>query len=130
MENYIFLFFLFVALELFEANWQKSDTLHGVIQNNFMVYQKSLFTFFILNPTFFYTLFLMVYLNNQTLLMLVMALIKFADVAFKISMMKKLSDGQTLEEVMPMNVKMGILYRYMNVVIYPLTFLFAIDAIK
>lgn len=41
-------------------------------------------------------------------------------------MMKKLSQGQKIEEVMPMNVKMGFLYRYMNVLIYPLTFFFAI----
>ena len=54
-------------------------------------------------------------------------IVKFADVAFKISMMKKLSEGKKLEDVMPVNVKMGFLYRYMNVVIYPLTFLFALN---
>jgi len=126
MDNFIFLIALFVALELFEANWQKSDSLYGVIHNNFLVYQKSLFTFFILNPTFFYVIFLEIYLNTNSLLMYVMMIIKFVDVSFKITMMKKLSQGQKIEEVMPMNVKMGFLYRYMNVVIYPLTFFFAV----
>lgn len=129
MDNIIFLFFLFVALELFEANWQKSDSLYGVIYNNYLIYQKSLFTFFILNPTFFYVLFLTVYLNIDSLLMYAMLIIKFADVAFKITMMKKLSEGQKMEEVMPVNVKMGFWYRYMNVGIYPVTFLFAVHAI-
>ncbi len=129
MDNLIFLFFLFVALELFEANWQKSESLYGVIYNNFLVYQKSLFTFFILNPTFFYVLFLTIYLNTDSFLMYAMMIIKFVDVAFKITMMKKLSQGQKMEEIMPVNVKMGFVYRYMNVVIYPLTFLFAINAI-
>lgn len=127
MDNLIFLFFLFVALELFEANWQKSDSLYGVIYNNFLVYQKSLFTFFILNPTFFYALFLIIYLQLDSFLMYTILIVKFADVAFKISMMKKLSEGKKLEDVMPVNVKMGFLYRYMNVVIYPLTFLFALN---
>lgn len=127
MDNLIFLFFLFVALELFEANWQKSDSLYGVIYNNFLVYQKSLFTFFILNPTFFYALFLIIYLKMDSFLMYTILIVKFADVAFKISMMKKLSEGKKLEDVMPVNVKMGFLYRYMNVVIYPLTFLFALN---
>ncbi|PKN15028.1 MAG: hypothetical protein CVU67_02585 [Deltaproteobacteria bacterium HGW-Deltaproteobacteria-24] len=129
MDNLIFLFFLFVALELFEANWQKSESLYGVIYNNFLVYQKSLFTFFILNPTFFYVVFLTIYLNTDSFLMYAMMIIKFVDVAFKITMMKKLSQGQKMEEIMPVNVKMGFVYRYMNVVIYPLTFLFAINAI-
>ena len=129
MDNLIFLFFLFVALELFEANWQKSDTLYGVIYNNFLVYQKSLFTFFILNPTFFYVLFLTIYLQLDSFLMYTILIVKFADVAFKISMMKKLSEGKKLEDVMPVNVKMGFLYRYMNVLIYPLTFLFALNII-
>ncbi len=125
MDNFIFLFSLFIALELFEANWQKSDSLYGVIHNNFLVYQKSLLTFFILNPTFFYVIFLEIYLNTNSLLMYVMIIIKFVDVSFKITMMKKLGEGQKMEEVMPMNIKMGFLYRYMNVLIYPLTFLFA-----
>jgi len=129
MDNLIFLFFLFVALELFEANWQKSESLYGVIYNNFLVYQKSLFTFFILNPTFFYVVFLTIYLNTDSFLMYVMMIIKFVDVAFKITMMKKLSQGQKMEEIMPVDVKMGFVYRYMNVVIYPITFLFAINAI-
>ncbi|MFA7091416.1 MAG: hypothetical protein WC149_06165 [Arcobacteraceae bacterium] len=129
MDNLIFLFFLFVALELFEANWQKSDTLYGVIYNNFLVYQKSLFTFFILNPTFFYVLFLTIYLHMDSFLMYAMLIIKFIDVAFKLSMMKKLSEGKKMEDVLHVNVKMGFLYRYMNVLIYPLTFLFALNII-
>lgn len=129
MDNFIFLFFLFVALELFEANWQKSDSLYGVIYNNFLVYQKSLFTFFMLNPTFFYVVFLTIYLNIDSWLMYAMMIIKFVDVAFKITMMQKLSKGEKMEDIMPVNMKMGFLYRYMNVLIYPITFLFAINAI-
>ncbi|MDD2640321.1 MAG: hypothetical protein PHS65_04940 [Arcobacteraceae bacterium] len=129
MDNLIFLFFLFVALELFEANWQKSDSLYGVIYNNFLVYQKSLFTFFMLNPTFFYVVFLTIYLNIDSWLMYAMMIIKFVDVAFKITMMQKLSKGEKMEDIMPVNMKMGFLYRYMNVLIYPITFLFASNAI-
>jgi hypothetical protein len=61
--------------------------------------------------------------------MYAMLIIKFADVAFKITMMKKLSEGQKMEEVMPMNVKMSFWYRYMNVGIYPVTFLFAVHVL-
>lgn len=129
MDNIIFLFALFFALELFEANWQKAQSLHGTIYNNFLVYQKSLLTFFVLNPTFFYVLFLIIYLNTNSLLMYAMLIIKFIDVAFKIVMMKKLTNGEKMEDIMPVNAKMGFFFRYMNACIYPVTFLFALDYI-
>ncbi|MFA7084429.1 MAG: hypothetical protein WC141_07840 [Arcobacteraceae bacterium] len=129
MDTIIFLFTLFFALELFEANWQKSQSLHGTIYNNFLVYQKSLLTFFVLNPTFFYVLFLIIYLDTSSLLMFAMLIIKFIDVAFKIVMMKKLSQGEKIEDIMPVNAKMGFFFRYMNAIIYPVTFLFAINYI-
>lgn len=129
MDTILFLFFLFIALELFEVNWQKSDTLYGIIYNNYLLYQKSLFTFFIFNPTFFYALFLLVYLNIDSMLLIAIAVIKFIDIVFKISMMKKLSNGERMEDIMPMNAKMSFLFRYMNVLVYPVTFLFAVNYI-
>ncbi len=57
--------------------------------------------------------------------MYAMIAVKFIDVGFKISLMKRLSNDERIEEVMPLNVKMGFLYRYMNVLIYPISFLFA-----
>lgn len=55
--------------------------------------------------------------------------IKFVDIAFKLSMMKKLNEGYEINQVMPMNIKMTPLYRYMNVLIYPLSFIFAVGLI-
>ncbi len=52
-------------------------------------------------------------------------LIKFFDITFKLSIMKKISQGNELFEIIPMNIKMGIIFRYMNVIIYPLFFLIA-----
>jgi len=43
--------------------------------------------------------------------------------------MKKLSHGISIETIIPMNIKMTPLLRYFNVLIYPLTFLFAIKFI-
>lgn len=127
MDNILFLFFLFIALELFEVNWQKSDSLYGVIYNNYLIYKKSLFTFFIFNPTFFYALFLLVYLNVDSMLLIAIAVVKFIDVFFKISMMKKLDNGEKMEDIMRVNAKMGFTFRYMNVLIYPISFLFAVN---
>jgi len=39
--------------------------------------------------------------------------------------MKKISQGNELFDIIPMNIKMGIIFRYMNVLLYPLFFLIA-----
>lgn len=121
----ISLFFIFIAVELFESNWQKSDDLYGLINNNFLVFNKNIFLYFCLHLSFFYTIFLSFYTNNFGFWISSIFILKFLDISFKLSMMKKLSNGSSIEEIMPMNIKMTPLYRYMNVLIYPLSFLFA-----
>ncbi|WP_368029656.1 hypothetical protein [Arcobacter sp. s6] len=39
--------------------------------------------------------------------------------------MQKLLNGKDINQIIPMNINMNLVFRYMNVFIYPLTFLFA-----
>lgn len=120
---YLFLFFIF--LELFEASWQKSNTLHGLILYNFTIYKKNIFLYFLLHATFFYTIFISIYLNNFTFWMSSILVIKFLDIVFKISLMKKLSEGLSLSEIIPADINMTFIFRYIGVIIYPLSFILA-----
>ncbi|MBP9616178.1 putative membrane protein [Arcobacter acticola] len=122
----LLLFLIFVALEFFESTWQKSDTLYGLINNNFSIFNKNIILYFLLHTTFFYTIFLSFYLNNFTFWMSSILVIKFLDISFKLTLMQKLSSGKEINELIPMNINMNLVFRYMNLVIYPLTFLFAI----
>ena len=122
----LLLFLIFVALEFFESTWQKSDTLYGLINNNFSIFNKNIILYFLLHTTFFYTIFLSFYLNNFTFWMRSILVIKFLDISFKLTLMQKLSSGKEINELIPMNINMNLVFRYMNLVIYPLTFLFAI----
>lgn len=128
--DFFYLFMIFVFVELFESNWQKSQTLHDLILKNFSLYKTNIFLYFVCHISFFYTIFLALTFNNFSFLMSSIVIIKFLDITFKLSMMKKLYNGLLIEEVMPMNIKMTLLYRYMNVIIYPITFLFAIGFIQ
>ncbi len=119
------LFLIFVALELFESKWQKSDTLYGLLNNNFQIFQKNIFLYFLLHVTFFYTILVSFYLNNFSFWMSSILIIKFLDISFKLSLMKKLSNGTNIEEIIPFNMTMVPILRYMGVIIYPLSFLFA-----
>ena len=125
----ISLFFIFIAIELFESNWQKSDTLHGVLINNYSIYKTNILIFFLLNASFIYSIFLVIYLKNNTFLMLSIVGVKFLDIAFKLNIMSKMTNDLPLEEIIP-NIKMNLLFRYMNAFIYPLTFLFAVGYIS
>lgn len=122
----ISLFFIFIAIELFESNWQKSETLYGLLSNNYSIYRTNILLFFLLNASFIYAIFLIIYLQNNTFLMLSIVGIKFLDIAFKINIMTKMSNGIALEEIMP-NIKMNLLFRYMNAFIYPISFLIALE---
>ena len=120
------LFLIFIVLEFFESTWQKSDTLYGLIYNNFSIFNKNIILYFLLHTTFFYIIFVSFYLNNFNFWMSSILVIKFLDISFKLTLMQKLSNGKELNEIIPMNINMNLVFRYMNVLIYPLTFLFAI----
>jgi hypothetical protein len=120
------LFLIFIALEFFESTWQKSDTLYGLIYNNFSIFNKNIILYFLLHTTFFFTILVSFYLNNFNFWMSSILVIKFLDISFKLTLMQKLSSGKELNEIIPMNINMNLVFRYMNVLIYPLTFLFAV----
>lgn len=125
--DFITLLLIFVVLELFESTWQKSDSLHGLILNNFYLFKKNIFIYILLHTSFFYTIYLSFSLNNFGFWMSSILVLKFLDIIFKLSMLKKLNEGISINDVMPMNVKMTPLYRYMNVIIYPLSYIFAVS---
>lgn len=51
--------------------------------------------------------------------------LKFLDISFKLNIMKKLSEGKNIEEIVPFNLTFTFLTRYLNVIIYPASFLLA-----
>ena len=113
-------FFIFVAIELFESNWQKSSTLHGMLENNFLVYKRNIFLYFILHISFFYSIYLSISSNNFGFWMSSILALKFFDIIFKLSIMKKLSDGINIDEIVPFDANITPILRYLNVIIYPL----------
>lgn len=125
----ITLLFIFVGLEFLESTWQKNESLYGLIYKNFLLYKKNIFLYFIFHSTFFYTLFLSVYLNNYGFWMSSIIIVKFMDMVFKLNMMQKLNNGYEIKQIMPINVRLTNTIRYFNVLVYPLSFAFAMNII-
>ena len=119
------LFIIFIFIELFESKWQKSQTLHGVLLNNLFIFNKNILLYFLFNTGFIYSIFLTIYLDNYTFMMLSIVFIKFFDIGLRLSIIQKINEGIQLSEIIP-DIEMKLLYRYLNVFAYPITFLFSI----
>jgi len=122
VNTFYFLILIFVALELFESNWQKADKFYGVIQNNYTIYKKSIFLFFFLNPTFIFSIYLAVSLSNYSFLMNLIIIMKFVDISFRLNLCKKIDNNEDITSIIPFNIEYNLVYRYANVLIYPGTF--------
>jgi hypothetical protein len=118
----LFLFLIFIALEIFESSWQKADRFYGLVKNNYIAYKKSKFLFFLLNPSFIYAIYLAVSLSHYTFLMNTIIVLKFVDISFRLHLCTKIDNDEDISDLIPYNLEYNFLYRYLNVLIYPLTF--------
>jgi hypothetical protein len=126
LTTILFLILFFIALELFESNWQKADSFYGVIKNNYQIYSKSLVLFLLLNPSFIYSIYLAVTLNNFNFFMSSIIVVKFIDISFRLHLMKKIQNDEDITSTVPFDIPMNIYYRYINVLIYPMMFVFSV----
>lgn len=126
MENLLYLFIFFIALELFESNWQKADTFYGLIKNNYTAYKKGIFIYFFLNPTFIYSIYLSYSLQNYSFLMTLIIGLKFADISFRLHLMNKIDKDEDITKIIPADMPMNWMLRYINVFIYPTSFILSL----
>jgi hypothetical protein len=129
MDSFIILISIFVAMEAFESNWQKADTFYGLIENNYKIYSKGIGYYFALNPTFVYSIYLAFALNNFGFWMSCIIVLKFVDISFRLHLMSKISKDESIEHLIPVDMNMNIYLRYLNVIIYPLCFVFAVTSL-
>ena len=98
MENaLLFTLILFVA-ELFEAYIQRSETLLGVLEKLYVYYDKSIFLFFLIQPGFYFALFVVLFTGVLNASMIFLLAIKIFDIFYKIELIKKVF---TIREVSP-----------------------------
>ena len=89
MNILIQILILMTLLEFFEANLQKATTLGMMIDRLYGYYQKSVFLFFLVHPTFYFVLLVSIYTKILNFYIIVILLIKVVDIFFKIEMIKQ-----------------------------------------
>ncbi len=100
MNTLIALILILIILELFEAWWQRSDTMIGVLALGYHYYQKSIFLFFLMHPSFYYILFVILFTQVLNGWMVTILLFKSVDLFFKITMMQNIFVQDEVDEVM------------------------------
>ena len=118
--------FILFLLEIFESSWQKSESFYSLIKKNYQLYNKNIFIYFLFNPTFFFSIYLSMFFNNFGFLMSSIIVMKFLDISFKLFLLNKISNDEDITYLIPLDIKYTLFLRYFNVVLYPITCLFAI----
>jgi hypothetical protein len=88
MENILIFVGILVVFELFEATMQRADTLYGVIEKLNVWYQKSIFTFFLIHPSFYFVLFVAIVTDVLNIYMILILAFKTFDLFYKIELIK------------------------------------------
>ena len=119
---------LYIILEIFEVSWQKASSLMGMLLRMYKYYNKSIWLFLIMHPTFYFAIgFAM--LSDYNGFALLLLFIKTLDVATKILLIqqvfikKELSQELALILLAPINSFLP----YLGVILYPLLILLALS---
>ena len=100
MNTMMLLILILIVLELFEAWWQRAETMVGVLANGYHYYQKSIFLFFLMHPSFYYVLFVILFTQTLNGWMVTILLLKVVDIFFKITLMQNLFVKNKVDEMM------------------------------
>lgn len=127
-EVYLELLIL-IIFEFYESSWQKAPTLGQMLANIYSRYQQGIFTFLFSHPSFYYLLYLGLKYDLTNFWFLSILFFKFMDISYKLVLVKKIEE-KALAEVLPvpLDMKISPWMGYINVVLYPLLFLLALQS--
>ena len=102
MEKIVVIISVLIALELFEAWWQRADTLLDVLARGYQYYRINIFLFFLMHPSFYYILLVIIFTKVLNGWMVTILLLKSIDIFFKLAMIKKIFvEGETDDAIGP-----------------------------
>ncbi len=111
---------LMLIIELIETHLHKADTLGLMINRLYGYYQKSVFLFFLVHPSFYFVVFVSIYLNLLNFYMIAIFLLKGLDIFFKIELIRQRFVYRDMEPdlEMMMQLKMSPLVTFLSSLMY------------
>ena len=103
---------MMILLELFEIYIQRADTLREMIDNLYYYYNRSVFLFFLVHPTFYYVLGVTLYFDTFNFYSITILVLKALDLFFKVELIKQryyepVMDAE-LEKMMELKITLGV----------------------
>jgi len=131
MENIYLLIILYIALELFEIQWQKADTIMNVLGQLYRYYHKNLILFFMMHPTFYFGIALAM-ITDFSFSALALVFIKTVDMATKILLIQQVFEKKELSVEMSAMLlsPLSPLMPYLSVAVYTPLVYFAITSLS
>jgi len=126
MEILTQLIIIMIVLELIEANLQRAETLGEMIERLYRYYSKSVFFFFMIHPSFYFVLFVSLYLDVLNFYIIAILVIKTFDIFFKIELIKQRYINKEMDKELEemLNLKMASWMGFLGVFMYvPLLFM-------
>jgi len=111
---------LYVVLELYEVQWQKAETIMGMLARMYEQYRKSIFLFLIMHPTFYFGVWFVLVTNYNPYAVALLGF-KSADIITKILLIKKVFIDKELSEEFTLSLftPIGSYMPYMGLLLYP-----------
>ena len=121
MENILIFVGILVVLELFEVTMQRADTLYEVIEKLNVWYQKSIFTFFLIHPSFYFVLFVAIITDVLNIYMILILAFKTFDLFYKIELIKTIFMKQKVPADLSVMLEWKIpsWFFFLGVTLYP-----------
>ncbi|WP_246153839.1 hypothetical protein [Sulfurimonas indica] len=111
---------IYIVLELYEVQWQKAQTIMGMLARMYEQYHKSIFLFLIMHPTFYFAIWF-AFETNYNGYAIALLLLKSADILTKMVLIKKVFIDRDLDEQMQLSLftPIGPYLPYIGVFLYP-----------
>ncbi len=119
MENIYLLVIIYIALELFEIQWQKAKNLIGILSRLYRFYNKNIILFFLMHPTFYFGIGLAM-ITDLAFAAVALVFIKTVDMATKILLIQQIFEKQEISPEMSAMLLAPLhpLMPYLSVLVY------------
>ncbi|HIP18354.1 MAG TPA: hypothetical protein EYG78_03355 [Sulfurovum sp.] len=121
MENVLLFVAILILLELFEAYTQRAESLYGVMENLYVWYKKSIFALFLIHPSFYFILFIVIVTDILNIYMIFILVFKIFDLFYKIELIKTIFIKQDIpaDLLAMLEWKIPSWFFLLGVVLYP-----------
>ena len=120
MESIYTWIVVYILLELYEVQWQKADTLMGMLLKMYQRYQSNMLIFLIMHPTFYFAIWLMM-VTDASFGAIALLFIKVVDIATKIILIQQVFEKKELSQEMSVMLLAPLhpVMPYLGVFVYP-----------